>query len=214
MTNSKVSSKDTQRQEESPSAKDGFGAYLDEMSKMKYVDFRKKSVEAFEEIDTGFDIVQDAIRENIKWYAKDRDTYIDDIVERFENIEKLVDRYANGIMKRIENLELHIFVAHTLLKRVRGVSLEPEHQKGLAEMLNVNEEMAQDFMNTITGNQAQDSRHMAKTVPKQFKIAIMCYSGPYLTRSDIFLFSSFPFNTDTYTTATKQMHNTPLTISC
>ena len=49
-------------------------------------------------------------------------------------------------MDRIENLELHVFIAHTLIKRVRGLSLKPEEQIELASMLNVHDETAQEFM--------------------------------------------------------------------
>jgi len=134
MAKSKLTQKDTQGQEESLDARDGFGAYLDEMSKMKFVDFRKKSVEAFEEIDTGFDIVQDAIRKNIDWYAKDRDKYLDEIGKKFEFMDEDLKQCMESIAEKISVMQGFLYVL--MLKNLEEKK-DMATQKEIAELLDI-----------------------------------------------------------------------------
>ena len=135
MAENTVTSKDTPGQEDSLDAKEGFGAYLDEMSKMKFVDFRKRSVEAFEEIDTGFDIVQDAMLKNIDWYAKDRNKFLDVIKKRFEGIDSDIGRICDGVADRLESLESILFLYNSTKQ-----SLGSEKRKALASALSIKED--------------------------------------------------------------------------
>ena len=137
MAKSKLTQKDTPRQEDSGTPE--FDAVLDEMSKMKYVDFREYAIQLFREFYGYMDEMVDLQKEGNEDCPKV-------IKKRSEANGEMLDWFVNKILDRIENLELHLFIAHTLLMRVRGKSLKPEGQKELASMLNVHEETAQHFM--------------------------------------------------------------------
>jgi hypothetical protein len=87
MAKAKVSSKGTPKQED---FLDGFEVHMEEMSKMKYVDFRKAAAGLFATI-------HNAMIENIKWYAKDRDGYIDVITKKFKEIDESQKKFASGL---------------------------------------------------------------------------------------------------------------------
>ena len=91
MAENTVSSKDTPGQEDSI---DGFAVHMEEMSKMKYADFRKEAIQIFKEI-------QDTMLENVEWNAQQRKLVSNASKDAF----KVTDRLLNLIMDRIENLE-------------------------------------------------------------------------------------------------------------
>jgi len=123
MAENTVSSKDTSRQEDSP---DGFEVHMEEMSKMKYVDFRKEAAGLFATI-------HDAMIENIKWYAKDRDGYIDVITKKFKEIDEILE-IARG---HIKNLKHQLYAVAVIVKKSEGTPTSLEDLKKFASGLNI-----------------------------------------------------------------------------
>ncbi|MBW2252627.1 MAG: hypothetical protein JRF60_18885 [Deltaproteobacteria bacterium] len=123
MAKAKVSSKGTPKQED---FLDGFEVHMEEMSKMKYVDFRKAAAGLFATI-------HNAMIENIKWYAKDRDGYIDVITKKFKEIDEILE-IARG---RIENLEHQLYAVAVIVKKLDGTPFCDESQKKFASGLNI-----------------------------------------------------------------------------
>jgi phosphopantetheine adenylyltransferase len=96
MAKSKVSKKEESNQDKFGTA-ETFEGDMERMSKMKYADFRKEA--------TGlFSTIHDAMIENIHWYAKDRDGYLDVIAKGFELRDEKLDEVIKNIDERLRNV--------------------------------------------------------------------------------------------------------------
>jgi len=123
MAKSNVSSKGTPRQGDSL---DEFGIHLEKMSKMKYQDFRKETIQIFKEI-------QDSMLENIKWNTDQRKLILNTSKDAF----KVNDRLFNLIIDRIENLEHHVYAVAVVVKKSGGTTTSLEALKNFASGLNI-----------------------------------------------------------------------------